>query len=88
VVVLDLKLLGLDGYSVLNWIRAHEQWAKLPVIIHSGSDRPDDVIWCHLLGATNYIVKDALCTRLPHYLKVWFSTSARPDEDQASVCTF
>jgi hypothetical protein len=46
---------------------------ELPVIIHSNSQVPDDIISCHLLGATHYINKDPSCARLVHYLKLWFT---------------
>lgn len=72
-VVTDLKMDNVDGLNVVRWIREHPTFKDLPVIIHAGSEKPDDIITCHLYGATHYIPKDARCIRLIHYLKVWFT---------------
>jgi CheY-like chemotaxis protein len=71
--VADLKMPSPDGLDLLRWVRNHPQTEELPVIIHSASQLPDDIISCHLLGATHYIHKDPSCARLVHYLKLWFT---------------
>lgn len=70
VVVLDIKLPGLDGFETLKWIRDQEQLQDLPVLIHSSSSLREDMDKARQLGATDYIIKDRRCTRLAHYLKI------------------
>ena len=56
-VFLDLKLPVLNGFEVLEWIRAHTFPPEMQVIILSGSDRQEDKDRAAQLGATDYLVK-------------------------------
>ena len=38
IVLLDLKMPGVDGYAVLRWIRRQPALANLPVVVFTGSD--------------------------------------------------
>jgi CheY-like chemotaxis protein len=38
IVLLDLHMPGIDGLSVLRWIRRQPSLAKLPVVVFTGSD--------------------------------------------------
>jgi len=40
--LLDLKMPGMDGFQVLDWIRANPDYGSLPVIVVSASDDPED----------------------------------------------
>lgn len=42
--ILDLWLPKLDGFSFLQSIRAHPEWANIPVIITTGVERPKDIL--------------------------------------------
>ena len=41
-VILDVEMPGLDGFEVCAFIRSQKHLAKLPVIISTGRDNPDD----------------------------------------------
>jgi len=41
-ILLDMKLLGMNGLEVLDWIRKEPQFEWLPVIFFTGSDLPGD----------------------------------------------
>jgi two-component system response regulator len=43
-VILDLKLPGMGGFEVLRAIRGNPRTRRLPVVIFSASDAPEDVI--------------------------------------------
>lgn len=58
-VLLDLKLRGLDGADVLKWIRRQPAYRTLPVIILSSSFLTPDVAEAYRSGANSYIVKVA-----------------------------
>lgn len=75
IVVLDVNMPGMDGLETLRWIREQKQFEKLPVVIHSGSSEPEDIEQARQLGA-EYIVKDAHCTRLVHFLKLMLNDSS------------
>ncbi len=63
-VLLDLKLPRLNGFEVLNWIRAQPGLQALPVVVLSGSSIIEDKQRALNLGATVYFVKT------PFYLDI------------------
>jgi two-component system response regulator len=56
-VLLDLKLPGLDGFDVLRLIRSHYRTRALPVVIFTSSLEPSDLATGYGLGANSYIRK-------------------------------
>jgi CheY-like chemotaxis protein len=56
-VLLDLKLPGLRGFEVLQWIRQHPQFRSLPVVIFSASALEADQERAREMGANEYVVK-------------------------------
>ena len=57
VVILDLKLSGIDGQEVLRQVRADEKLCSLPVVIVSSSRKDRDVCECYRLGANSFVTK-------------------------------
>ena len=55
--VCDLNVPLLDGHEVLNVIKSNSALRRLPVIVWSGSDNPDDVQRAFDLGSCAYMVK-------------------------------
>lgn len=56
-VVLDLKMPGLDGFGVLRAIKAHPELARLFVVVVSSSSLPEDIARVLQLGAFCYFEK-------------------------------
>jgi DNA-binding response OmpR family regulator len=56
-VVLDVMMPGLDGYQVLEQVRARHAMSSLPVIMLTARDKGDDVIKALRLGANDYATK-------------------------------
>lgn len=57
-VFLDIKMPGMDGLEVLEWLRGQAPPLKLiPVIMLSSSDRLEDIDRAHDLGCNGYVVK-------------------------------
>jgi CheY-like chemotaxis protein len=61
---LDLKMPGLTGFEVLEWIAQRSALRQLPVAVLSGSEQPGDVERALALGATAYFVKPILVQQL------------------------
>jgi two-component system response regulator len=57
VVLLDLKLPGLDGLGVLRRVRSQPATAHLPVVVLTSSREQRDVDASYQLGANSYIQK-------------------------------
>lgn len=57
VVLLDILMPDLDGYQVLEKIKAREELRHIPVIMISALDEMDSVIRCIEMGATDYLHK-------------------------------
>lgn len=55
VVLLDLRMSGMDGLQVLERIRAENQ--EIPILVVSAVGEMEDVIEAMRLGATNYVIK-------------------------------
>ncbi|HBZ06807.1 MAG TPA: two-component system response regulator [Massilia sp.] len=56
-ILLDLKLPKVDGFTVLKRIRATPALEEVPVIVVSGSILETDRVRAMLLGANNYVAK-------------------------------
>jgi two-component system response regulator len=56
-VLLDLKLPGIDGFEVLRRIRAVDQTTTIPVVVFTSSVEHKDVERSYRLGANSYIRK-------------------------------
>jgi len=85
-VLLDLKLPGLDGFDVLAWIRKREGTRGMPVIVLTSSNRIPDVNRAYNLGANSFFIKDidfqnsvALADLLHRY---WLRVAALPDSSR------
>lgn len=56
-VLLDLNMPVLDGYQVLETMKADPRTKRIPVIILTTTDDPREVARCYELGCNVYITK-------------------------------
>jgi CheY-like chemotaxis protein len=56
-ILLDLKLPGMSGFEVLEWIRNNPRYQSVPVVIVTSSDKEEDRARSLALGANAYFVK-------------------------------
>lgn len=57
IILLDLNLPGTDGYGVLEFVKARNDIAYIPVIVFSTSTNPTDIKKSYKMGANSYIPK-------------------------------
>jgi len=57
IVLLDLKMPGIDGYAVCRHLRENQQTRHIPVIILSGVSETEAKVACMDMGADDYITK-------------------------------
>jgi CheY-like chemotaxis protein len=67
VIVLDLKMPGLNGFDFLAWRKASMLFRTIPVVVLSGSTDPAEMDRVLTLGADMHLVK-------PTHLEDWEST--------------
>lgn len=63
-IVLDLKLPDIDGFSLLERMQKNSQTAEIPVIVVSGLAFKSDCERAISLGARRYFVKPVILTEL------------------------
>ena len=56
-VLLDVMMPDLDGYAVLQRLKAEPAWRDIPVLMISALDDMDSVVRCIQLGAVDYLGK-------------------------------
>ena len=56
-VLVDLRLPGMPGFEVLNWIRQQPELARLAVVVITGMAAPGDAQRAQKLGATGFLAK-------------------------------
>lgn len=57
VIVLDLKMPGLNGFDFLAWRKASPIFLNIPVVVLSGSNNQDDIQRVFQLGANKHLEK-------------------------------
>jgi len=55
--LLDLKLPRKSGLEVLSWMRSQPDLKRLPVVMLSSSNQPEEINSAYDLGANSYLVK-------------------------------
>ncbi len=55
--LLDIKMPGMNGFDVLQWVRATPGLERLLIVVLTGSNVQADVDRAYELGANSYLVK-------------------------------
>ena len=81
-VLLDLKLPKLDGLDVLKFLRSHEIFDTMPIVVLSSSREISDVKRSYELGVNSYAVKpvqfDQYLTRVSALVSYWLALNELP----------
>lgn len=56
-VLLDMRMPGLDGLAVCARIQAHPQWREIPVIFMTAVEEPEQKVAAFTAGAVDYVTK-------------------------------
>ena len=80
-ILLDMKLIRLNGVQVLRAIRDHPLTAAVPVIMHSSSVEKADIAACYANGANSYVRKatdfDELRRKMRQVHDFWITVNER-----------
>lgn len=84
-ILLDLKLPGIDGFEVLRQIKAAPILKRLPIIILTSSKEEGDRILSYDNGANSYLVKpvsfEGFLDVVRHIKGYWLSLNVEPPLD-------
>ena len=83
-ITIDLKMPGVDGFSVLEHLKKNPEWAIIPTVVLSASNDLDDIKKAYMLGASSYHVKPGALDDLRQLLKVlhdYWMTCEIPEVD-------
>ena len=56
-ILLDIKMPKIDGFTVLEKIKSNPQLRLIPVLMLTSTDDQSEVNRCYTLGANSYVVK-------------------------------
>ena len=82
-ILLDLKLPGIDGFEVLQWIRRQPDFGSITVVVLTSSDAIRDVNRAYALGANSFLVKPLEFENFVETARIlktyWLKTNKRPE---------
>ena len=85
-ILLDLKLPGIDGFEVLRQIKSTPLLKRLPVIILTSSKEEGDLALTYEIGANSYIVKpvsfDGFLGVIKQIEGYWISLNVAPPDGE------
>ncbi|ODN68723.1 response regulator [Methylobrevis pamukkalensis] len=83
-VLLDLNLPRVNGKDVLAHIKQHPALRRIPVIVLTSSDRPEDIAESYDRHANSYIIKPMEMRRFVYIVtkidEFWFSAATPPPQ--------
>ncbi|AFK02319.1 response regulator receiver protein [Emticicia oligotrophica DSM 17448] len=81
-ILLDLNMPKVDGREILKIIKTNPEFRKIPVIILTTSNSPQDIDKCYELGANCYMTKpssyEGLDDAIKTLSKFWLELSHLP----------
>ena len=87
-VLLDLRMPKVNGFEVLEHVKADPELSAIPIVVLSSSGREEDVDYAYRLGGNSYIVKPGGTEGLRKGLKpvttCWTANTALPYQHDAA----
>lgn len=85
-IVLDLNLPGTDGREVLRQIKQDKNLKKIPIVVFTTSNNPQDIEDCYQYGVNSYIVKPINFAQLKRDIQMlvdyWFEVTTLPNRPE------
>ena len=85
-ILLDLKMPKVDGFEVLQWLRAQDSLRSIPVLVLTSSEQLKDVNRAYELGANSFLVKpldfQTMSGAVDLIRTYWLKTTRTPESAQ------
>lgn len=81
-ILLDLKLPGMTGMQLLQWMHVQGEIKRIPLVVLTADDRQETVNAAYDLGANSYLVKPGKPDEIARMVKVlqsyWIALNQAP----------
>lgn len=81
-VLLDLKLPGVDGFDVLQHVDEDDQTPDVPIVVLTSSTETEDMLRSYRLGANGYVTKpvdfEEFREAVRHIARFWLEINTPP----------
>lgn len=90
-ILMDIRMPGMDGFETLKAIRGEPEWRDTPVVVMSTSSGDADVYESYKLGAVSFIQKpfdyDKLCEFVNGFNTYWRVINKLPSRKETPART-
>src|SRR6202048_1763004 len=86
VVLLDVDMPGMDGYSVCRRLRAEPRLSAVPIVMVTGHEDAAAINLAFEAGATDFISKPVNWALLPHRLKYILRNASAAERIERLLC--
>ena len=69
ILLLDIRMPKVDGIAVLKRVKGDASLSRMPIVILTTTDDPEEVDLCHSLGCSMYIVKPVEYDDFTHLIR-------------------
>lgn len=84
-ILLDLNMPRMNGFEVLDWLKADQDFKLIPVVVLTTSSSPDDVNKAYQHAASSYVTKPSDFSTFVDTLQTmeeyWFRVSRLPSTE-------
>lgn len=81
-IILDLKMPGMNGFEVMQQLKADTLIGRIPIVIFTASREEEDIVRSYALGASSFIHKDidfdTFCEQLEYIINYWLEVNQPP----------
>lgn len=88
-IVSDVMMPEMDGYTLLEKVKAHENWHKTPVIMLTARSAEEDKLQALRMGVDDYLLKpfspDELKARMKNLIRNYHNRQANVEQDTGAT---
>jgi signal transduction histidine kinase len=85
IALIDIEMPGMDGYALVERIRADSRLGQLPVIMVTGREDAASIDQAYDVGATSFVVKPVNWRQLTHQLR-YVVRASRSEQAARAAC--